>query len=752
MDLIDNNENNMIAAQSNIPRMTVTIEFPRELTQEQRDLKNDLLTIFASANDLQRKISDATDKMLMNTEVWKELITMNFSEEARKRKVAHFLATNWIKEQNDDLIHIVGMLKSKNCQLNNIKMEDKSKEERLDLFLKEVGRTIAHWIKIEFAIDLIVDRDYKDAQTKGNSLRMTTQERNYTKALHQAYRMIINESNMIKDKNSNMHHYMKSVVEKYYHRICNVIRLDEKDIKVQPVDKIFMHNPDAVNIEDILRSIESKFAMEMEKAQHNTRALVIALISDLKTILQNWDDIVKAEETVRKLFYSEKLENLVYNLNGRDENTLKEFNKKLDKYISQHIKRKEADVLKAHAKIHGIQSKTEYLLKIYHNLINLIKNNGDIIKKAKQIEFSTNIIQCLGGGELYKIYSYQAESRVQPFSREQKSIVNNYGIGSKRKIFSSLGRLISLFWSRRMHHVVYESTILQENTQQFGNGSVLSKTMNVLKDTANGICSAFDDIEEVCVKAATETMSAVGLSRMENSYEYIENKPMQEPIVEENSQPLRHTHVDASNGAPAWIRTEPSTKPLIIAHTVPFLIVTAILLRLSIYSTTMGFGLVIKYLKNTAAFNLFKVNAGLIGLIGIFLVKNTTNILLTTAKDIWNRKAKGSAICAAVIVLYTTVVVGSGLLGPLTLNVQELEVSLYWIVIFALTTWAFVKYDRDLREEIEEEEYSSENFKKVDRSTFIVCFCCFSTTLITLLFYVMHETIKYVAPVKVNTL
>ncbi|EHY64705.1 hypothetical protein NERG_02324 [Nematocida ausubeli] len=284
------------------------------------------------------------------------------------------------------------------------------------------------------------------------------------------------------------------------------------------------------------------------------------------------------------------------------------------------------------------------------------------------------------------------------------------------------------------------------------NESVLSKTMNVLKDKANGICSAFDDIEEVCVKAAAETMSAVGLSRMESSYGYIENKPMQEPIVEENSQPLRHTHVDASNGAPAWIGTEPPTKPLIIAHTVPFLIVTAILLRLSIYSTTMGFGLVIKYLKNTAAFNLFKVNAGLIGLIGIFLVKNTTNILLTTAKDIWNRKAKGSAICAAVIVLYTTVVVGSGLLGPLTLNVQELEVSLYWIVIFALTTWAFVKYDRDLREEIEEEEYSSDNFKKVDRSTFIVCFCCFSTTLITLFFYGMHAIIKYVAPVKVHTL
>ncbi|KAI5163088.1 hypothetical protein NEAUS03_2190, partial [Nematocida ausubeli] len=98
MDLINNDGSNMMAGQPDNLSMKVTIEFPQELTEKQRDLKNDLLTIFASAADLQRKITNAIEKMLMKTEVWKELITLNFSEEARKRKVAHFLATNWIKE------------------------------------------------------------------------------------------------------------------------------------------------------------------------------------------------------------------------------------------------------------------------------------------------------------------------------------------------------------------------------------------------------------------------------------------------------------------------------------------------------------------------------------------------------------------------------------------------------------------------------------------------------------------------------
>ncbi|KAI5162560.1 hypothetical protein NEAUS03_2011 [Nematocida ausubeli] len=283
------------------------------------------------------------------------------------------------------------------------------------------------------------------------------------------------------------------------------------------------------------------------------------------------------------------------------------------------------------------------------------------------------------------------------------------------------------------------------------NESVLTKTMNVLKDKADEAYNAFSGLEELCVKKPAETMNAVGLSRKESSYEYTENKPMQEPIVEKNSQPLRHAHVNASNGAPASIRTKPENDPLEIGYTLPFLIITAILLRVSIYSTTMGFGLIVKYLKNAAAFNFLKVGAGLIGLLGIFLIKNTINILLTTAKDIWNRKAKGSAICAAAIILYITVVVGSGLLYPLTLNVYELEVSLYWIVLFVLTICVFINYDRRFKEEIEKEMHSLDTIKKVNRSTNSVYFCSYLTTLITLFFYGIHALIKYNASVEVNT-
>ncbi|KAI5134075.1 hypothetical protein NEAUS06_0909 [Nematocida ausubeli] len=727
MDLININENNMMAGQPDNLSMKVTIEFPQELTQEQRDFKNDLLTIFASADDLQRKISDATDKMLMNTEVWKELITMNFSEEARKRKVAHFLATNWIKEQNDDLIHIVGMLKSKNCQLTEKELNPKRTEERLDLFLKEVGRSIAHWIEVEFAIDLIVDRDYKDAQPTGNSLRMSNKERNYTKALHQAYRMIINESNMIKDKNSNMHHYMKSVVEEYYHRICNVIRLDEKDVKVQPVDKIFMHSPDAVNIEDILRSIESKFAMEMEKAQHNTRALVIALLSDLKTILQNWDDIVKAEKTVRKLFYSEKLENLAYNLNGRDEDTLKEFNKKLDKYISQHIKRKDTDVLKAHAKMHGKQSKTEYLLKIYHNLINLIKNNGDVIKKAKQIEFSTDIDECLDRGELYKIYSYQAESRVQPFSKEQKSVVNNYGVGSKRMLFSSLDRFISLFWSGCTPDIVYDSTALQENTEDphLTNSNLLTSAVNI--STHMETSSMLNEFKQVQPQNFSEKVNSVGIflsePTSENTEEDLHSMITVESILStENSSertnflPSRERYRNLSNEIDSLIDTETEEISLKRIYTVIFYVVNSLLLGISIYSTILGSMLIAHMFGSLEKISVIYLLCVLLAcLSGGHVALDILYLLASIIRDIRAKKHKINTILTVVLLFCASIAIVCGLVFPFLFNLDKIDSYFSWLGLSLLAAVIFMIYSMCSKEEILKEMHRIRERSAVNR-------------------------------------
>ncbi|KAI5159334.1 hypothetical protein NEAUS03_0206 [Nematocida ausubeli] len=737
MDLININGNNMMAGQPDNLSMKVTIEFPQELTEKQRDLKNDLLTIFASAADLQRKVSDATEKMLMNTEVWKELITLNFSEEARKRKVAHFLATNWIKEQNDDLIHIVGMLKSKNCQLTEKELNPKRTEERLDLFLKEVGRSIAHWIEVEFAIDLIVDRDYKDAQHTGEPLRMTEKERSYTKALHRAYRTIINDSNMIKDKNANMHHYMKSIVEEYYRQICNSIRLEDKDVKVVPVDKIFMHNPNAVNIEDILRSIESKFAKEMEKTQQDARALLIALLSDLKTILQNWDDIVKAEETVRKLFYSEKLENLVYNFNGRDENTLKDFNKKLDKYIGQHIKRKDSDVLKAHAKIHGKQSKTEYLLKIYHNLIKLIKNNGDVIKKAKQIEFSKSIIQCLDGGELHTIYSYEAESHVLPFSKEQKSVVNNYGIESKRKLFSSLDRIISLFWSRRTYDVVYDSAALQENTEEphLTNSSLLTSAVNISNHTEAS--NMLNEFKRVLPQNFSEKVNSVGLFLSGQTSENAEDSPMQEQITEEdlhsmitvesilstedssertNFLPSRKQYRDLSNEINSLIDTETAEISQKRIYTVMFYVVNCLLLGISIYSNTLGCRLIAHTFGSVENISfIYLLCVVLACVFGGHVALDILYLLASIIRDLRAKKHKINSILTGGLLFCAGIAIVYGIVFPFLFNIDKIDSYFSWLGFSLLATVTFMIYSMCSKEEILKEMHGIRERSAVNR-------------------------------------
>ncbi|KAI5162562.1 hypothetical protein NEAUS03_2013, partial [Nematocida ausubeli] len=417
--------------------------------------------------------------------------------------------------------------------------------------------------------------------------------------------------------------------------------------------------------------------------------------------------------TVRKLFYSEKLENLAYNFNGRDENTLKDFNKKLDKYIGQHIKRKDSDVLKAHAKIHGKQSKTEYLLKIYHNLINLIKKNGDVIKKAKQVEFSKSIIQCLNGVELRKIYSYEAESHVQPFSKEQKIVVNNYGIGSKRKLFSSLGRMISLFWSRRTYDVVYDSAALQENTQQgyFGNESMLTKTMNVLKDKANGVCSVFNDIEEVCIDQFTEKMDAVGLPISEGACEYTPLLPMQAPIVEENSQSmssvegtvyvrstseginsekLRRERANASNETSGLIGTKPpQNSSLKIIYALPLCIFTSLLLGLTMYSIIIGFCLFANSLKLSLTAATFALTSLIVASAGIKTAMHCGCLLKLTAQDLYIRKTKGNIACIVFMAVCGIAAFMGGIVYPFRLNLRTIKASLYWMVAFILTTAAF---------------------------------------------------------------
>ncbi|KAI5163389.1 hypothetical protein NEAUS03_2311, partial [Nematocida ausubeli] len=733
MNLIDIDENNMMEGVSNNLGMKVTVEFPQELTEQQSDLKNDLLTILESKTDWKTKISIATKRMLMHSEVWKGLITLNFSEEAKNNKTAHFLATNWIKEQNDDLIHIVGMLKSKNCQLNNIKMEGKSKQERLALFLEEVGRSISHWAEVEHAINLMVERNDKDVPSTSTSLRMPTQGRKYTKALHQAYRVLIDESNMIKDNNANMHLHIKCLVESYYRWICEMTKVNEKKVEVVPIDQIFMHNQEAINIEGVLRGIERKFVKVMKRNTNGDYSPIISLLSDLKTILQNWDDIVAAEQTVRKIFYSKELENLAYNFNRKDENALEEFNEELDRRITHHIQQKDADILKAHAKIYGEESKTDYLLKIYHNLINLILEKGDIIKKAKQIEFSTYIDDCLDQDELYMIDSYKAEGQVQPFSEEKEIVVNNYGIRSQGGIFFYVGQMILLFCSKQADGI-YASAPPQESSEPESSRvvSVLTKSIRSLGNKLKNIYTAFNYFEKLYIDRFAKKASLVGLSFIKPEHEYNELRTVEESTIEEDllstddleggaivgstfeedNMQLLSESTNASNDASILIGTEPQNSSLKIIYTVPFFILASFILGASLYSTVMGYGLLGKTIKISIRELIVQLFAFVIFLTGLKSSLHSIYTLIVTADDLRIRKTRGNIVCIFGIIVCTAMALGCGLVYPCTLDVQQVVPSLDWMLVSLLTTVAFITYTGYFKKEIVKEMRTNNRIAK----------------------------------------
>ncbi|KAI5163765.1 hypothetical protein NEAUS03_2389, partial [Nematocida ausubeli] len=136
------------------------------------------------------------------------------------------------------------------------------------------------------------------------------------------------------------------------------------------------------------------------------------------------------------------------------------------------------------------------------------------------------------------------------------------------------------------------------------NESVLTKTMNVLKDTASEAYSILNGIEKACLKTAGVTMNAVGLPLTEEAHEYTELRPMEEPVVEEdlqhvdndqegtvyvesnsgenNSLPLRNERVSYLNNAIGWIRTNiTQNSSLKIVYTVPFFILASLLLGMT---------------------------------------------------------------------------------------------------------------------------------------------------------------------------
>ncbi|EHY66839.1 hypothetical protein NERG_00479 [Nematocida ausubeli] len=297
----------------------------------------------------------------------------------------------------------------------------------------------------------------------------------------------------------------------------------------------------------------------------------------------------------------------------------------------------------------------------------------------------------------------------------------------------------------------------------FNNESVLTKTMDVLKDKAGEAYSTLNDIEKACAKKVAETMNAVGLPLTEEAHEYTELVPMGGSAVEEdlqhvdndkkgtvyvesnsgenNSPPLRNARVSYLNPAIGWIRTNiTQNSSLKIVYTVPFFILASLMLGMIIYSMVMIFGQLRKDLDFSFKSVVFALSSVVVGLFGIFVVKCTLSIFGILIRDLWNRKTKGNIISILGIILCTVLAFAVGVIYPSSKKVHEIEASLSWMLLFLLTIFAFLAYTLCFERRIEKEMHNQEDVPKLDEAIAAVSMLSILMTMSIVLIYFTQPT------------
>ncbi|KAI5160539.1 hypothetical protein NEAUS03_1187 [Nematocida ausubeli] len=260
-----------------------------------------------------------------------------------------------------------------------------------------------------------------------------------------------------------------------------------------------------------------------------------------------------------------------------------------------------------------------------------------------------------------------------------------------------------------------ETEGMQAGTEEtnLNNESVLTKTMNVLKDTASEAYRTFNKLEEVCANKFAKKMSAIGLPITEEEHEYTELKPMRGLVVGGNSQgtsngegtvyvesksegidweKLRRKHEDASNQTSGLIGTKPPISPLKIMHASILCILTSFLLGVSFYSIIMEIRIISRDFKHLFTRVSFSLNLFVVFLAAIITAINCVSILMLSANELWCRQTNLSIAASIGVLLYGMIAVIWGIMYPCLLNPYKIRANLYWIAASLLATLLFTVY------------------------------------------------------------
>ncbi|KAI5135296.1 hypothetical protein NEAUS06_1463 [Nematocida ausubeli] len=305
-----------------------------------------------------------------------------------------------------------------------------------------------------------------------------------------------------------------------------------------------------------------------------------------------------------------------------------------------------------------------------------------------------------------------------------------------------------------------ETEGMQAGTKEtnFNNESVLTKTMNVLKDKAGEAYSTLNKLETVYVDRFAEKMRAVGLPITEEAHEYTELRPMGGPVVEKNSQgmntvegtvyteskpegfdweKLRRDRENALNQISDLIGTKHLTAHMKTIHTSILCILTSLLLGVSFYSMTMGIRLISRHFKLSFSGSMHSMSLLIVTLVGILTALNCISVLVIAATDLWCRKTKPNMAASIGVLLYGMIAVVCGIIYPASLNPYKISVDLYWVAASLLATVAFTIYIVLFRKTI---NTGMQNWVKTSmfkpRIVRIICFATLMVAFVALAYFI----------------
>ncbi|KAI5190581.1 hypothetical protein NEMIN01_1119 [Nematocida minor] len=418
------------------------IRFPCDLTEPEKELREDLLEIFGN-DELQAEdmVYKSIERIKKDVHLLKDMITVECPKKTENitnsDKIENLFTIEWLVERDDEILHFLCMMQNNKNLLGQLNAENSSAEDRIAAFFEAAGARITHWADVACAIRLIkpkkswsdLKRGLKHFAMKGSQSASANREESgeldknalLNRNIQSAYMALLYEIIFIRD--SNEYWYSKSVLQKYFHNMCRIAEIKEESIADAPLESIFEETDTEINIKSILKKMHSAFSSEIDRKRHvlekgemyELDPKIVKLLASLKSVLANWEGIVCAEAAIREFFFCNDLWPAFYQLDKSNPKSLELLHRKVLKYLGYHMQDHLNLLLDNNAELQKNSNAKQYLMRIYSNLRKFITAEAGIAAKIKDVMFSPESEYSLDEKSMCAIEEYVVEEVHKPF-------------------------------------------------------------------------------------------------------------------------------------------------------------------------------------------------------------------------------------------------------------------------------------------------------------------------------------------------